>query len=257
MKPIRILLADDHTVVRDGLRALLERESDMTVVAEAADGRESVRLAETESPDVVVMDLAMPNMNGMEATRRIRAANSRIGVVILSMHQDESYVLGSLKVGAKGYLLKDSMRSELVQAIRAVFQGRSFLTRKVARILQEDYMSLLQKRGLEDRYDLLSDREREVLQMIAEGRSNKEVANLLNISLTTVETHRGHSAEARYPQHSGAHSLCRAQGHHLLMPLREPVYPFIWIEFATSLRRSGVNRTETVLFISRVRSSND
>jgi len=234
------------------LRALLKRESDMTVVAVAADGRESVRLAETESPDVVVMDLAMPNMNGMEATRRIRAANSRIGVVILSMHQDESYVLGSLKVGAKGYLLKDSMRSELVQAIRAVFQGRSFLTRKVARILQEDYMSLLQKRGLEDRYDLLSDREREVLQMIAEGRSN-----LLNISLTTVETHRGHSAEARYPQHSGAHSLCRAQGHHLLMPLREPVYPFIWIEFATSPRRSGVNRTETVLFISRVRSSND
>ena len=191
MKPIRILLADDHTVVRDGLRALLERESDIAVVAEAADGLESVRLAETESPDVV-MDLAMPNMNGMEATRRIRAANSRVGVVILSMHQDESYVLGSLKAGAKGYLLKDSMRGELVQAIRAVFQGRSFLTRKVAQILQEDYISQLQRRGLEDRYDLLSDREREILQMIAEGHSNKEVANLLNISVTTVETHRGH-----------------------------------------------------------------
>ena len=192
MKPIRILLADDHTVVRDGLRALLERESDMTVVAEAADGRESVRLAETEAPDVVVMDLAMPNMNGMEATRRILAANSRVGVVILSMHQDESYVLGALKAGAKGYLLKDSMRGEVVQAIRAVSQGRSFLTRKVARILQEDYIGRLQQRGLEDRYDLLSDREREVLQIIAEGRSNKEVANLLNISLTTVETHRAH-----------------------------------------------------------------
>jgi DNA-binding NarL/FixJ family response regulator len=192
MTPIRILLADDHTVVRDGLRALLERESDMTVVAEAADGRESVRLAETEVPDVVVMDLAMPNMNGMEATRRILATNSRVGVVVLSMHQDESYVLGSLKAGAKGYLLKDSMRSEVIQAIRAVSQGRSFLTRKVARILQEDYITRLQQRGLEDRYDLLSDREREVLQMIAEGRSNKEVANLLNISLTTVETHRGH-----------------------------------------------------------------
>jgi two-component system, NarL family, response regulator NreC len=192
MKPIRILLADDHTVVRDGLRALLERESDMTVVAEAADGRESVRLAETESPDVVVMDLAMPNMNGMEATRRIVSSNSRVKVVILSMHQDESYVLGSLKAGAKGYLLKDSMRSELLQAIRAVFQGRSFLTRKVARIMQEDYISRLQQRGLEDSYDLLSDREREVLQMVAEGRSNKEVANVLNISLTTVETHRAH-----------------------------------------------------------------
>jgi two-component system, NarL family, response regulator NreC len=192
MKPIRILLADDHTVVRDGLRALLEHEPDMAVVAEAADGRESVRLAETEAPDVVVMDLAMPIMNGMEATRRILASNSRIGVVILSMHQDESYVLGSLKAGAKGYLLKDSMRSELVQAIRAVSQGRSFLTRKVARILQEDYIQRLEQRGLEDRHDLLSDREREILQMIAEGRSNKEVANLLHISLTTVETHRAH-----------------------------------------------------------------
>ena len=192
MKPIRILLADDHTVVRDGLRALLEREADMTVVAEAADGRESLRLAETEAPDVVVMDLAMPNMNGMEATRRILAANSRIGVVILSMHQDESYVLGSLKAGAKGYLLKDSMRSEVVEAIRAVSQGRSFLTRKVARILQEDYVTRLERHGVEDRYELLSDREREVLQVIAEGRSNKEAAGLLNISVRTIETHRAH-----------------------------------------------------------------
>jgi two-component system response regulator NreC len=192
MKPIRILLADDHTVVRDGLRSMLEHESDMAVVAEAADGRESVRMAEAQTPDVVVMDLAMPIMNGMEATRRILSANPRIGVVILSMHQDESYVLGSLKAGAKGYLLKDSMRSEVVQAIRAVSEGRSFLTRKISRILQEDYISRLQQRGLEDRFDLLSDREREVLQMVAEGRANKEVAHLLNISLTTVETHRAH-----------------------------------------------------------------
>jgi two-component system, NarL family, response regulator NreC len=185
VKPIRILLAD-------GLRALLERESDMTVVGEAADGRESIRLAEEQSPDVVVMDLAMPNMNGMEATRRILAANARVGVVILSMHQDESYVLGALKAGAKGYLLKDSMRSEVVQAIRTVSEGRSFLTRKVGRMLQEDYITRLQQRGLEDRYDLLSDREREILQYIAEGRANKEVANILNISVTTVETHRSH-----------------------------------------------------------------
>jgi DNA-binding NarL/FixJ family response regulator len=192
MKAIRILLADDHTVVRDGLRALLERESDMTVVAEASDGRESVRLAETEAPDVVVMDLAMPIMNGMEATRRIVAGNAKIRVVILSMHQDESYVLGALKAGAKGYLLKDSLRGEVVQAIRAASEGRSFLTRKVARILQEDYVSRVQQRGVEDRYELLSDREREVMQLIAEGRANKEVASLLNISLSTVETHRGH-----------------------------------------------------------------
>ena len=192
MKPIRILLADDHTVVRDGLRAVLERESDMQVVAEASDGFESVRLAEAEAPDVVLMDLSMPNMNGMEATRRIVARNARVRVVILSMHRDESYVLGSLKAGAKGYLLKDSARAEVIQAIRAVSEGRSFLTRKVASILQEDYISALEQHGLEDRYDLLSGREREVLQLIAEGRANKEIASLLNISLTTVETHRAH-----------------------------------------------------------------
>ncbi len=190
--PIRILLADDHTVMRDGLRALLEKQADMAVVAEAADGRESVRLAEEESPDVVVMDIGMPNMNGIEATRRIVAARPHTGVVILSMHQDESYVLRSLKAGAKGYLLKDSLRSEVIEAIRAVAQGRSYLTRKISRILQEDYVTEMERRGLEDSYDLLTDREREVLQMVAEGHTNKEVAGALNVSLTTVETHRTH-----------------------------------------------------------------
>jgi two-component system, NarL family, response regulator NreC len=190
--PIRILLVDDHTVLRDGLRALLEKQADMAVVGEAADGRDSVRLAEEQSPDVVIMDIAMPNMNGIEATRRILAANPRIGVVILSMHQDESYVLRSLKAGAKGYLLKDSLRSDVIDAIRAVYQGRSFLTRKVGRILQEDYIRQLEQRGLDDSYDLLTDREREVLQLVAEGRTNKEVAAMLNVSITTVETHRTH-----------------------------------------------------------------
>ncbi|MGB7721152.1 MAG: response regulator transcription factor [Bryobacteraceae bacterium] len=192
MMPIRILLADDHTVVRDGLRALLERQPDMTVVAEAADGRDSVRLAEEQSPDVVVMDITMPNMNGIEATRRILAANPRTAVVILSMHQDESYVLRSLKAGAKGYLLKDSLRSDIVDAIRAVSQGRSFLTRKISRIMQEDYVRQMERHGVEDSYDLLTDREREILQLVAEGKANKEVAGLLNIGLTTVETHRTH-----------------------------------------------------------------
>lgn len=190
--PIRILLADDHTVVRDGLRALLEKQSDMAVVAEAADGRDSVRLAEEQSPDVVVMDIAMPNMNGIEATRRIISTNPRVAVVILSMHQDESYVLRSLKAGAKGYLLKDSLRSDVIDAIRQVAQGRSFLTKKVSRILQEDYIRELEQRGLDDSYDLLTEREREILQLVAEGRTNKEVANLLNVSITTVETHRTH-----------------------------------------------------------------
>jgi two-component system response regulator NreC len=192
MASIRILLADDHTVVRDGLRALLEKQPDMTVVGEAADGRDSVRLAEEHLPDVVVMDIAMPNMNGIEATRRILAANPRTNIVMLSMHQDESYVLRSLKAGAKGYLLKDSLRADVIEAIRTVSQGRSFLTRKVSRLLQEDYIRQMERRGLEDSYDLLTDREREVLQLVAEGKTNKEVALLLNISLTTVETHRTH-----------------------------------------------------------------
>jgi len=134
----------------------------------------------------------MPNMNGIEATRRILSANPRTAVVILSMHQDESYVLRSLKAGARGYLLKDSLRSDVIDAIRAVARGRSFLTRKVGRILQEDYVRELERRGLDDTYDLLTDREREVLQLVAEGRTNKEVAAMLSVSLTTVETHRTH-----------------------------------------------------------------
>lgn len=190
--PIRILLADDHAVVRDGVRALLEKQTDMAVVAEAADGREAAQLAEEFQPDVVVMDIGMPGLNGIDATRRILAAHPQIGVVILSMHQDESYVLRSLKAGAKSYLLKDSLRSDVLEAIRAVAQGRSFLTRKISRMMQEDYIREMEHRGLEDSYDLLTDREREVLQLAAEGKPNKEIAAELNISLTTVETHRTH-----------------------------------------------------------------
>jgi two-component system response regulator NreC len=190
--PIRILLADDHAVVRDGVRALLEKQTDMAVVAEAADGREAAQLAEELLPDVVVMDIGMPNLNGIDATRRILAANPQIGVVILSMHQDESYVLRSLKAGAKGYLLKDSLRSDMLDAIRSVARGRSYLTRKVSRMMQEDYIQEMEQRGLEDSYDLLTDREREVLQLAAEGKPNKEIAAGLGISLTTVETHRTH-----------------------------------------------------------------
>jgi two-component system response regulator NreC len=192
MPPIRILLADDHAMVRDGLRALLAPQPDLLVVAEAADGRECVQLAEEHSPDVVMMDVAMPKMNGMEATRRILAANPSTAVVILSMHQDESYVLQSLKAGAKGYLLKDSPREDVLEAIRSAANGRAFLSRKVSRMLQEDYMEQLQLKGLDDSYELLTDREREILQLLAEGRANKEVASFLNISPTTVETHRGH-----------------------------------------------------------------
>ena len=189
---IRILLADDHTVVRDGLRALLERQPDIEVVAEAADGRECVRLAEEQSPDVVVMDIAMPNMNGIEATRRIMDRSPAHRVVILSMHQDESYVLRALKAGAKGYLLKDSLRADVIEAIRAVAQGRSFLTRKIGRILQEDYVRQLENRGLDDTYDLLTDARAGDPATDRGGPHQQGSRHLLNVGVTTVETHRTH-----------------------------------------------------------------
>jgi DNA-binding NarL/FixJ family response regulator len=192
MPSIRILLADDHTMVRDGLRALLQGQQGLEIVAEAADGRECIQLAEEHTPDVVMMDITMPRMNGIEATRRILADRPSTGIVILSMHQDESYVLQSLNAGAKGYLLKDSPREDIVEAIRAAAQGRPFLSRKVSRMLQEEHIEQLRSKGLDDTFDLLTDREREILQLLAEGRANKEVASLLNISPTTVETHRGH-----------------------------------------------------------------
>jgi len=189
---ILILLSDDHTVMRDGLRALLERQPDIEVVAEAADGRECVRLAEEQSPDVVVMDIAMPNMNGIEATRRIVEKHPSMGVVILSMHYDESYVIRSLKAGARAYLLKDAVKSELIAAIHAVVEGRSFFSPKISRILQEDYVQALGRKGADDSYELLTDREREILQLVAEGKTNKEIANTLSLSTYTVDTHRTH-----------------------------------------------------------------
>jgi two-component system, NarL family, response regulator NreC len=192
MTAIRILLADDHVVMRSGLRLLLERQPNLEVVAEAADGQEAVRLAAAEKPEVVIMDIAMPHLNGVEATRQIVTRNPETAVVILSMHSDESYVLRSLKAGARAYLLKDSAEADLIAAIRAIQGGKSFFSPGVRRILTEDYVHQLAKLGVEDTYELLTPREREILQLVAEGKSNKEVANLLNLSLYTVETHRGH-----------------------------------------------------------------
>src|SRR5580658_2342751 len=189
---IRILLSDDHTVMRSGLRLLLERQPNLTVVGEAADGREAVTLAAAEEPDVVVMDIAMPHLNGVEAARQIVANNPRIAVAILSMHSDESYVIRSLKAGARAYLLKDSAEADLIEAIHAIRAGKSFFSPAVTRILKEDYMRQLGKMDAEDTYELLTTREREVLQLVAEGQSNKDVANFLNLSLYTVETHRTH-----------------------------------------------------------------
>jgi DNA-binding NarL/FixJ family response regulator len=209
VKSIRILLADDHTVVRKGLRLLLESQPGLSVVAEAADGRSAVVLAERETPDVVVMDVAMPQLNGIEAARQITAKQPQIAVVFLSMHSDESYVLKALKAGARGYLLKDSAEHDLIQAVRAVKEGKSFFSPAISKMLVEDYMRELQERQIEDSYDLLTTREREVLQLLAEGKSNKEVAAVLNLSLYTVETHRGNILQ-KLNLHNGAELILYA-----------------------------------------------
>jgi DNA-binding NarL/FixJ family response regulator len=190
VNPIRILLADDHGIVRRGLHYLLERSPGMQVIGEAADGREAVRLAEETSPDVVIMDIAMPNLNGIEATAQIVKKNPKAGVIILSMHSDEAYLVRALSAGARGYLLKDSAEADLIRAVQAVSQGRPFFSPAISRTLLEDYVRRLQQENLRDSYDLLTDREKEVLQLLAEGKSNKEAAALLSLSLYTVETHR-------------------------------------------------------------------
>ena len=189
---IRILLADDHGVVRKGLRFLLDREPGMEVVGEASDGREAVRLAEATSPDVIILDIAMPLLNGIEATSQMLKRNPSLGVIILSMHSDEDYLLAALNAGAKAYLLKDSAEDDLIRAVRAVVRGNPFFSPEIARTMLEDHMRFLQQRNLQDSYELLTEREKEVLQLLAEGKSNKEAANILKISVYTIDTHRMH-----------------------------------------------------------------
>ena len=190
MKSIRVLIADDHKLIRAGLRLVVDQQPDLSVVGEADDGRQAVELAKSLKPNVVVMDIGMPNLNGIEAARQIGGMDPGAAVVMLSMHSDESYVLRALSAGARAYLLKDSATTDLVQAIHAVAEGKSFFSPAVSKVLLQDYMRKLRRSGAEDSYDLLSPREREVLQLVAEGKSNKEVASLLNLSVYTVETHR-------------------------------------------------------------------
>jgi two-component system, NarL family, response regulator NreC len=190
VKKIRILIADDHGIVRKGLRLQLEQNDDFEVIAEATDGREAVRLAEELTPDVVIMDIAMPNLNGIEATTQLVKKNPQVGVIILSMYSDETYLMRTLAAGAKGYLLKDSADVDLHRAVQVVAEGKPFFSPAIADTLLEDYMRQLQQRGLQDSYDLLTEREKEILQLLAEGKSNKDVAGILNLSTNTVETHR-------------------------------------------------------------------
>jgi two-component system, NarL family, response regulator NreC len=188
---IQIVLADDHVVMRNGLRLLLERQPDFEVTGEAGDGRTTVEICEAKRPDVVVLDIAMPQLNGIEAARQISAKLPQTAVVVLSMHSDEAYVLRALKAGARAYLLKDSAEADLIAAIRAVSEGKAFFSPSISKMLMDDYVRRLGQRGVEDSYELLTTREREILQLLAEGKSNKEVASILNLSLYTVETHRG------------------------------------------------------------------
>jgi two-component system response regulator NreC len=190
MSMTRVLLADDHAILRSGLRLLLEREPDLQVAGEATDGREAIDWLSREQADVVVMDVGMPGLNGMEATGEITRKHPGIGVVVLSMHRDETYVLRCLRAGARGYVLKESAEGELIGAIRAVQAGRSFFSPKVRRVLQAEHVDRMRREGREDNFELLTIREREVLQRVAEGNSNKEIAGRLCLSVLTVETHR-------------------------------------------------------------------
>lgn len=186
---IRIVLADDHKIVREGLKALLEKDQDIEIVAVAEDGRAAVQDTQNLQPDVVVMDIGMPGLNGIEATRCITVENPHIRVLILSMHSARRYVLEALSAGAKGYILKDCASEELARAIHIVQANETYLSPKVADILVKDYMNLLPEHD-QAPILLLSKREREVLQLIAEGQNTKEIAFLLNVSIKTVETHR-------------------------------------------------------------------
>jgi DNA-binding NarL/FixJ family response regulator len=186
---LRVLLADDHSIVRRGLRGLLETAG-LTVVAEAADGLEAVRLCEEQHPEIMILDIGMPKLTGIEVAARAQKMERPPGVIILSVHGDETYIMRAMAAGARAYLLKSATDEDLIPAVRAVAAGKPFFSPAVAQVLVEDYVRTLHQRGLTDSYHLLTDREKEVLQLLAEGRSNKEVATLLELSLSTVETHR-------------------------------------------------------------------
>jgi DNA-binding NarL/FixJ family response regulator len=190
MPKTTVIIADDHGIVRAGVRLLLERIPDMQVTGEAADGRQAVALAKQLNPDIVLMDVGMPLLNGLDATAQIVKDNPDAGVIILSMHADESYVLWALDAGAKGYLLKDHADEDIEEAVRAVVLGKTYFSPALTQTLLSDYVRVMRERHVRDSHELLTEREREVLQLLAEGKSNKEAAVVLKLSPFTVETHR-------------------------------------------------------------------
>jgi two-component system, NarL family, response regulator NreC len=192
MTGLRILLGDDHTLVRQGLRKILEEQPSWEVVAEASDGRDVVRQVESLEPDVVVLDIGMPRLNGIEVTKQIARRFPDVNILILSMHSEEAYITRAMKAGARGYLLKDSADTELIRAVGAVAAGKSYFSPTVARVMLDDYVRHLSDKGIVDRFETLSEREREIFQLIAEAHTSKEIADLLSVSPATVETHRAH-----------------------------------------------------------------
>ena len=199
---IRILLADDHHLFRNGLRRILEGQNTFEIVAEASTGLEAVELAKVHKPDVAVVDIAMKELNGIEATAQLLRHSPETGVLILSMYSDERYVIRAVKAGARGYLLKDSLEEGLIEAIQSVQAGQAYFSPSVAKLLQEAHGRGLGEQQFDDRYELLTDRERQLYHMLAEGRSNKEIAARLSLSLHTVETHR-----TRIMDKLGVHSI--------------------------------------------------
>ena len=203
MENLRIVLADDHTLFRQGLRRVLEEQPGWQVIADASDGAAAVRLTMERQPHIVIMDIAMPRLNGVEATRQIVRRAPEVRVLILSMYSDDLYITQALQAGAHGFVLKDSADSDLVRAVRDLAAGKSYFSPAVSKVVLDDYVRHLADRGISDRFDALTEREREVFQLIAEGHSNKDIAALLHLSPGTVETHRARIME-KLDLHSAA-----------------------------------------------------
>jgi DNA-binding NarL/FixJ family response regulator len=220
MDKIKVLLAEDHTIVRKGLRSLLEKEGSLEVIGEAVDGRDAVKMVEKLTPDVVVMDISMPGLNGLEATRQIKKRFSGIKIIILTVHTNEEYVFQTLQAGASGYLIKSAAPTDLISAIQAAVRGESFLSPSISKTVIDEYIRQAQKmsEGEKGAFELLTQREREILQLIAEGHTIKEIAEILFISIKTVETHKSHLKEKlNIPHTAGLIQYALKKG----VPLRE------------------------------------
>jgi len=188
--PVRVIIADDHPLIRSGLRSLLERNGEFQVVAEASDGAQAIDLASTHKPDLMLIDVGMPRISGTDAAQHISTKFPATRIIMVSMHSDEAYVLRALKAGARGYLLKASPEADVLAAARAVASGHAYFSPAIAKVLVDDYVAEIQRRGAEDSYDLLSLREKEILKLLVEGNNNRDIADMLHVSLATVETHR-------------------------------------------------------------------